>query len=365
MRKQRTGFTLVELLVVIAIIGILVSLLLPAVQSAREAARRMQCTNNVKQHGLALHNAHDVYQEFPPILINMYGNIYPGANTVKYLGAYGNPTNEGHKITYFFCLLPFMELQQMKDDPIWENSVLAESSSNPGTWWDMTAPTVLQCPSDASKEKRVYVGGYSWIMGGTDQPVSLTSYVPNARAFGKRTALGTQDWWNITWDNASGEKDLGDFADGTSNTMCEIEKPMIVGNNVIRLSGWGVQNSDDPWDGANVWGKTDIAERGVAVFGYNCNDPNVTWDDLHGQWWLGDCTFTYRGVTREFFQPPSVNYAPDVQQASNIYPNHAGGVCNTLMGDGSVQSINNNIDILVWSAMVTPASGELDTNPAP
>ena len=95
-RSRRRGFTLVELLVVIAIIGILVALLLPAVQAAREAARRMSCSNNLKQLGLALHNYHDIHKTFPPDAI-WYGNRK------------GTTATAGHQrhYTWVTMILPF------------------------------------------------------------------------------------------------------------------------------------------------------------------------------------------------------------------------------------------------------------------
>ncbi|MCL2117891.1 MAG: DUF1559 domain-containing protein [Planctomycetaceae bacterium] len=135
------AFTLVELLVVIAIIGILIALLLPAVQAAREAARRMQCTNNLKQIGLALHNYHDIYSSLPCIAHGTYGEGArandPDNNNKEFR------TNVWTAKSIFVALLPYLEQQSR-----WEKIV----AQNPGFNQEHSAykPSIpcMVCPTD-------------------------------------------------------------------------------------------------------------------------------------------------------------------------------------------------------------------------
>ena len=157
-RKWR-AFTLVELLVVIAIIGILIALLLPAVQAAREAARRSQCTNNVKQLVLAIHNYHDIFKTFP--------------GCFAATGGY-SPNNTGH--SWLQAVLPFIEQQPLYDQIVFG---LPVGSGNPGdatytvnTGVSRTVVAAYLCPSDSNQ------GG---IMGGRAN-VNDTRAITNYKA---------------------------------------------------------------------------------------------------------------------------------------------------------------------------------------
>jgi prepilin-type N-terminal cleavage/methylation domain-containing protein/prepilin-type processing-associated H-X9-DG protein len=145
-RTARTGFTLVELLVVIAIIGILIALLLPAVQAAREAARRSQCTNNLKQLATAVHNYHDAFKKMP----------------ARAAGTQGTGTNAGW-LSGLIALLPYYEQQPMADQV--KAGDLANgippggpATGNQWTPWNVS-PGVLQCPSDPGRFDGTGAGG--------------------------------------------------------------------------------------------------------------------------------------------------------------------------------------------------------------
>ena len=134
--RSRLGFTLVELLVVIAIIGILVGLLLPAVQAAREAARRMQCSNNLKQLGLAMHNYHDAYNRFP--MSATAKRDVTGLNPTSY-------RDLGWSTTWTMAILPYIEQGNLWNR--WDSALgLADTATQLAVV--RTNLIAMQCPTD-------------------------------------------------------------------------------------------------------------------------------------------------------------------------------------------------------------------------
>ncbi|NLF71861.1 MAG: DUF1559 domain-containing protein [Candidatus Anammoximicrobium sp.] len=223
-RRKRVGFTLVELLVVIAIIGVLVSLLLPAVQSARESARRTQCTNNLKQIGVACHNHHDTFQ------------YLPGA------GANGPHLDVGYATertgwSWSFHLTPFME----------QNAVFDEQDAN------VIAATVIPsyyCPTRRAAKKYEGFGKCDYAGNGGD-----------AFDFLGRQGVFVSQWTSLKADDnietrADEWRRMADVEDGTSNTLLAAEKQ-------LHFSGWGLTGGDDePWNNAG-WDE-DVVRFGIA-----------------------------------------------------------------------------------------------------
>jgi len=202
--KKTRGFTLVELLVVIAIIGILVALLLPAIQAAREAARRTQCANNLKQISLGLNNYHDTYRTFPP-------------------GAW-NEANRGNRLAWTVFILPFIEQQTVYQEFNFEHNTYTGVNLLPGI---ILVPT-YHCPSLRLKlgsggtgeqvgGKDPYTTHYYAVMG----PQGVNPMVPGGTTrypeSDNTNPHGGYAYGGVLYRNSSIR--IADITDGTSNTV--------------------------------------------------------------------------------------------------------------------------------------------------
>jgi prepilin-type N-terminal cleavage/methylation domain-containing protein len=358
MKRSKSGFTLIELLVVIAIIAILIGLLLPAVQKVREAAARMQSSNNLKQMALAAHNAESALGELPPAAgINQWASFNdPGAN--KYQGPYvpfSATTNGSDKTTFFWCLLPYIEQENLQKDLSYPYFIMGTRVSAPTQIPGGTVPKTYVAPYDPSPYKEV---NWSWPYtgSGATYKMGLISYAANVRALGIAKG-GAWNPWDATWGNYSGgRRRLANMQDGTSNTIMLAEKQMVTGDRAMSYKDWNIVNGGgSQQQGVNMWASTDVGPEGQPIFGTNCNDPTATWDDEYGQWWGGSCKFNNSQF--ESHQPPRRRLVPAQQNVYNIYPMSSGGVLVALC-DGSVRNVTTSVSIAAWSAAVTSDGGE-------
>jgi prepilin-type N-terminal cleavage/methylation domain-containing protein/prepilin-type processing-associated H-X9-DG protein len=341
---MRRAFTLIELLVVIAIIGVLIALLLPAVQAAREAARRAQCTNNLKQLGIAIHNYHDIHNSLPP------GRIASATcGRGFFIGCQNTP--------WFSMMLPQIEQQALYD--AFNADLGAEGFRGPGlsvaagyfanATVGATKIDTFQCPSDEERRFRIstsYLGGvlsgptpskgnYAVNWGNTywgqDQPdpmALLTDPIAGTPARFLPSAFGHV-----------GKVNFASIRDGLSNTVvvseivqgAESDQRGVIWSSL--MGGGSFTTRFAPNQFRDYYGLEDGADR------------------------LNDTVFCVDEPANGLPCVPAVG-SERLRTFSGAKSRHPGGV-NVLFGDGSVRFVKQTISHPVWVALGTIKGGEV------
>ncbi len=365
MKRKHLGFTLVELLVVIAIIGILVGLLLPAVQAAREAARRMQCSNNLKQLALACHNYESTFKAFP--------SRQQGTGYIRNVG-------QRLRLSGFVALLPYIEQTALYN-------IIDSKNQNPwgndgATHWQLSYLSTLNCPSDAQNENAdgdgstgQYRGRYSYAFCSGDnyetsvvQPSERTSesLSRQARPITNRGIFGRYSFTKF-----------GQISDGTSNTLFFSERSAptsLRGKGMAAVDASGDPATFIPLGCRPLWSGSQYLPT-ASMFTQDTT-PGYRWADgaaaFHAFSTILPPNTAICLIGSPAWQGGGGHYAPGIWTATS---EHTGGV-NSSYADGSVHFLSDNIDTGnlglvapksngggfspygVWGALGTKASGE-------
>ncbi len=337
--RRAKGFTLIELLVVIAIIGVLIALLLPAVQAARESARRLQCQGNLKQWGIALHNYADAHGVLP------MGRVCN----------YALPA-EGRCFSAFAMLLPFVEQGKTYDLVNFSCNPDQSFSGNPApenaTALNLNLPIFL-CPSDFGKKLQGESGVHNYpLCTGTTFAVS------------PRNLAGTP-LTGVFFENSATR--WRDMTDGLSKTVC-------IGEQVLSRPG-----GPTTWDGTSVTdgfvltrGNANVPPNAPALFDYEsqCTGAGLALQQTRGSRWLygapGHSMYNHHrppndpradcrgGLPHSIRSDP---YWRDLSLSVAAHSRHP-GIVNALRCDGSVEAVSSTVDLAVWQALATIAGGE-------
>jgi prepilin-type N-terminal cleavage/methylation domain-containing protein/prepilin-type processing-associated H-X9-DG protein len=344
--RKHSGFTLIELLVVIAIIAVLIALLLPAVQSAREAARRSQCVNNMKQIGLALHNYHSSLDVFP------FGEVEPSNGDWQYWGCLA-------------LLSPYVENSSMYNTMNFMS--FSPASAQNTTIYQLKVAAFL-CPSDAGRDPGI----------GNNYRGSTGTYAKTQKGGGSNgqgSATGSNGVF--TTNLVYGVRDL---IDGSTNTIAYGEQAGGDGDvNRWTISdgvgggqgGWPITQSGDPVTGnaqlPNEFTMFKAMEKNCDTYGYHKVQGSANQAVWAGRYWdVGGFNFSLFNT----IQPPNGPHVmgcradcspgcwPEQNGPAMATSYHPGG-CNFLMADGSVRFIKNSVNQQTYMALGSRNGGEV------
>jgi prepilin-type N-terminal cleavage/methylation domain-containing protein len=332
--SHRAGFTLIELLVVIAIIAILIALLLPAVQQAREAARRTQCRNNLKQFGLALHNYHDVFQVFPP---RQGGSGTGSVAGVPYPRSGARTAYAGHVF-----LLPYMDQAPRYNEIMGltpNHQVPWHNSANPGMFVGRTAPAPFNCPSESGQvdpvvaartaglNSYVFCSGDAFGMSDTQAGCSNANPLqarPSRGLFGALLCYGIRD-----------------ATDGSSNTIAMAERNRAISSPRGQGLVVGVSPLTNPAQCAAFYNR---AIRSYIVDASPTNDSAPGYRAFAGNAFFASFSTALPPNSAHCYDGGAVcgsqHWSPTLASAGSF---HVGGA-HVLLGDGAVKFVSENID---------------------